>query len=113
PALFDVVLADLGINVVPSGVRDTRMNAVMERWVQTCRRELLDRTLIWNQRHLLHALREFESFYNEHRPHQGIANARQLRALPAPITDSGELTHLRIHRRDRLSGVLREYEHAA
>jgi DNA-binding CsgD family transcriptional regulator len=29
----------------------------MERWMQTCRRELLDRTLIWNQRHLLHALR--------------------------------------------------------
>jgi hypothetical protein len=26
--------------------------------VQTCRRELLDRALIWNQRHLLHALRE-------------------------------------------------------
>jgi hypothetical protein len=42
----------------------------MERWVQTCRRELLERTLIWNQRHLLHALREFESFYNENRPHQ-------------------------------------------
>ncbi|KAK1179755.1 integrase core domain-containing protein [Streptomyces sp. NBS 14/10] len=42
----------------------------MERWVQTCRRELLDRTLIWNHRHLLHALREFEQFYNAHRPHQ-------------------------------------------
>jgi putative transposase len=89
------------------------MNAVMERWVQTCRRELLDRTLIWDQRHLLHVLREFESFYNEHRPHQGIANARPLLSLPAPITDSSELTHLHIHRRDRLGGVLREYEHAA
>ncbi|HEY2674564.1 MAG TPA: hypothetical protein VGJ07_29870, partial [Rugosimonospora sp.] len=32
------------------------MNAIMERWMRTCRRELLDRTLIWNQRHLLHAL---------------------------------------------------------
>jgi putative transposase len=29
----------------------------MERWVRTCRRELLDRTLICNQQHLLHALR--------------------------------------------------------
>jgi putative transposase len=44
--------------VVFSGVRMPRMNAVMERWVRTCRRELLDRTLIINQRHLLHALRE-------------------------------------------------------
>jgi hypothetical protein len=58
------------------------MNSIMERWVQTCRRELLDWTLIWNQRHLLYALREFEQFYNEHRPHQGIANARPLRPLP-------------------------------
>jgi hypothetical protein len=54
------------------------------------------------------ALREFESFYNEHRPHQGIANARPLRSLPAPITDSSKLTHLHIHGRDRLGGVLRE-----
>jgi transposase InsO family protein len=89
------------------------MNAIMERWVQTCRRELLDRTLVWDQRHLLHALREFESFYNEHRPHQGISNARPLRPLPAPRTDLSEATQLRIHRRDRLGGVLREYEHAA
>jgi hypothetical protein len=65
------------------------MNAVMERWVQTCRRELLDRTLIWNQRHLLHALREFETFYNDNRPHQGIANARPLKPLPSAITEPG------------------------
>jgi hypothetical protein len=78
PDLFDAILADAGIEVVLSGIRIPRMNAVMERWVQTCRHGLLDRTLIWNQAHLLHALREFEHFYNEHRPHQGIANARPL-----------------------------------
>jgi len=44
------------------------MNVIMERWLQTCRHKLLDRTLIWNQRHLLHALREFEHFYKAHRP---------------------------------------------
>jgi transposase InsO family protein len=67
PELFDTVLADAEIEVVLSGVRMPRMNSTMERWVQTCRRELLDRTLIWNQHHLLHALREFERFYNGHR----------------------------------------------
>jgi transposase InsO family protein len=87
PALFDEILADAGIGVVCSGVRMPRMNSIMERWVRTCRRELLDRTLIWNQRHLLHALREYETFYNQHRPHQGVANARPLAALPEPITD--------------------------
>jgi transposase InsO family protein len=55
PGLFDAILADAGIEVVLSGVRMPRMNAIMERWVQTCRRELLDRTLIWNQAHLLRA----------------------------------------------------------
>jgi putative transposase len=75
PARFDAVLKDAGIEVVLSGIQMPRMNAVMERWVLTCRRELLDRTLIWNQQHLLHALREFEHFYNGHRPHQGIANS--------------------------------------
>jgi transposase InsO family protein len=66
--LFDTVLADAGIETMLSGVQMPRMNSIMERWVQTCRHELLDRTLIWNQRHLLHALREFEHFYFSDRP---------------------------------------------
>jgi putative transposase len=113
PQLFDAVLADAGIEVVLSGVRMPRMNSIMERWVQTCRRELLDRTLIWNQRHLLHALREFERFYNGHRPHQGIANARPLCPLPPPITDPDKIAQLNIHRHQRLGGILHEYQHAA
>ncbi|MEW2079746.1 integrase core domain-containing protein [Streptomyces sp. NPDC013433] len=113
PALFDTVLNDAGIQVVLSGVRMPRMNSIMERWVQTCRRELLDRTLIRNQRHLLHALREFEDFYNSHRPHQGIANARPLRPLPRPISDPEQIIHLDIRRRQRLGGILHEYRHTA
>jgi transposase InsO family protein len=113
PELFDAVLADAGIEVVLSGVRMPRMNSIMERWVQTCRRELLDRTLIWDQNHLLRALREFEAFYNHHRPHQGIANAGPLRPLPPPITDPDQVAHLDIRRRQRLGGILNEYDHAA
>ncbi|MFE6895259.1 integrase core domain-containing protein [Streptomyces sp. NPDC057717] len=48
------------------------MNSITERWVQTCRHELLDRTLIWNERHLHHVLREFETHHNTHRPHQAM-----------------------------------------
>lgn len=76
-----------------TGLRMPRMNAVMERWVQTCRREVLDRTLIWNQRHLLHALREFETFSNQHRPHQGIGNTRPLKPLPADQRNRPEAVH--------------------
>jgi transposase InsO family protein len=113
PALFDAILTDAGITVVRSGIRVPRMNAIMERWVRTCRRELLDRTLIYNERHILHALRAYEAFYNAHRPHQGIANARPLQPLPEPITDPDQLARLTIHRRDRLGGILHEYHHAA
>lgn len=51
PALFDNILADAGIEVVLTGVRMPRVNSIMERWIQACRHELLDRTLIL-QRHL-------------------------------------------------------------
>ncbi|WP_268952046.1 integrase core domain-containing protein [Saccharopolyspora elongata] len=89
------------------------MNSIMERWIQTYRHELLDRTRIWHQRHQLHALREFESYYNEHRPHRALNQAAPLRPLPEPITEPGQITRLEIHRRDRLGGTLHEYQHAA
>ncbi|GAA2062824.1 hypothetical protein GCM10009839_87540 [Catenulispora yoronensis] len=90
-----------------------RMNSLMERWVLTCRRELLDRVLIWNTRHLLHTLREFEVHYNTHRPHQGLDQAAPLRAVPTPITEPDQINRLSILRDDRLGGTLHEYRHAA
>jgi putative transposase len=110
---FDAVLADSGVQIVKSGVQIPRMNSIMERWIQTCRHELLDRTLIWNQRHLLHALREFESFCNQHRPHRTLTQAAPLRPLREPITEPARLRDLTVHRRDRLNGILHEYQHAA
>ena len=59
------------------------------------------------------ALREFEQFYNGHRPHQGIANARPLCPLPTPIVNPDKIGRLNIRRRDRLGGILHEYQHAA
>src|ERR1019366_6672541 len=51
-AAFDAVLADAGIRAVLGSVRTPRMNAIAERWIGGCRRELLDRTLTWSQHHL-------------------------------------------------------------
>ena len=113
PGMFDTVLTDVGIEAVLSGVQMPRMNSVMERWVQTCRHELLDRTLIWNQRHLLQALREFEHFYTEHRPHRTLRAAAPLRPRPEPIADPERIAQLDVRRRDRLGGTLHEYRHAA
>ena len=82
------------------------MYSIMERWIGSCRRELLDRTLIWNQRHLMTVLREYEDFYNTHRPHRALRQAAPLRRLPVGVTDPG---HLRVQRRDRAGGVIHEY----
>src|SRR6266567_2277532 len=46
-AAFDAVLAVAGIRPVLCNVRTPRMNAIAERWIGGCRRELLDRTLVW------------------------------------------------------------------
>jgi putative transposase len=110
---FDAVLEADGIAIVKTGIRVRRMNAIMERWVRSCRAELLNRTLIVNQAHLLHALREYEAFYNQHRTHRSLDAAAPLRPLPQPITEPDRLDHLDIRRRDRLGGILHKYQHAA
>lgn len=110
---FDAVFEAEDIEIVTTGIRVPRMNSITERWVQTCRHELLDRTSIWNQAHLLHALGEFEAFYNQHRPHRALHSAAPLRPAPEPITEPDRLHRLDVHRRDRLGGVLHEYAHAA
>ena len=52
-AASDAVFQAAGAGVVRSAIQAPRMNSIMERWIGSCRRELLDRTLIWNQRHLM------------------------------------------------------------
>jgi transposase InsO family protein len=99
-----------------SGMVTSRADAsysIMERWVGTCRRELLDRMPIWNQAHLLHALREFETHYNPRRPHSSLGQDAPLQPAPEPNTGSADIVDLNVRRRDRLDGILHEYEHAA
>jgi hypothetical protein len=60
-AAFDAVLADGGIRTVLCNIRTPRMNAIAECWIGGCRRELLDRALIWNQAHLRRILHQYET----------------------------------------------------
>ena len=110
PAAFDAVFTAAGIRILQSPVQAPHANAIMERWIGGCRRELLDQTLIWNQRHLLRVLRDYEAHHNEHRPHRSLKQAAPLKAIPAPATD---LNAIRVRRHDRIGGVIHEYTHAA
>jgi hypothetical protein len=84
------------------------MNAITERWVGSVRREILDRILIVNERHLRKVLTGYETHFNGHRPHRALNQASPLRALPDPV-DAG----LKVIRRDRLGGLLHQYSQLA
>jgi len=102
---FDAILADAGIRTVLCSIRTPRMNAIAERWIGGCRRELLDRTLIWNQAHLRRILREYETHHNQHRPHRSLHGTTPLKPLPEPV----DLDQYRVTRQARVGGLINEH----
>jgi putative transposase len=104
-AAFDAVLASAGILTVLCNVRTPRMNAITERWIGGCRREVLDRTLVWNQAHLRQILRQYETHHNLHRPHRAPDAAAPLKPLPEPV----HLGQYRVRRQARVGGLINEY----
>jgi putative transposase len=105
-ATFDEVFRAAGARIIRAAVQAPRMNPVMERRAGSCRRELPDRTLARDQRHLMIALRENEDSCSTHRPHRALKQAAPPRQLPDGITD---LDQFRVRRRDRAGGVIHEY----
>jgi transposase InsO family protein len=102
---FDAVLAGAGIRTVLCNIQTPRMNAIAERWIGGCRRELLDRTLIWNQAHLRRVLSQYETHHNQHRPHRALRAAAPLKPLPQPV----DLDQHRIRKQARAGGLIGEY----
>src|ERR1035438_6454225 len=104
-AAFDAVLAGAGIRTVLCNVQTPRMNAIAERWIGGCRRELLDRTLVWNLNHLRRILRDYETHHNQHRPHRSLHGAAPLTPLPEPV----DLEQYRVRKQARVGGLINEY----
>jgi putative transposase len=113
---FDEVFHSEGIRVIKAPVRAPRARAHAERWVGSLRRECLDRLLILGRRHLEHVLRVYAQHYNEHRPHRSLEQRPPLAKSPPidePTPSAEPLLVDRLRRRDRLGGLLHEYELAA
>jgi putative transposase len=114
---FDEVFRSQGIRVIKAPVRAPRARAHAERWIGSLRRECLDRLLIVSRRHLERVVRVYAQHYNGHRPHRALAQRPPLARQPPAIGErvpSGEPISLhRLRRRDRLGGLLHEYELAA
>ncbi len=106
---FDNVFAAIGANAIPTPPGAPNANAFAERWVRSVRHELLDRTLIWNQRQLARLLDEYVAHYNDHRPHRSLdQQAPDDTEPPGPI----ELNR-RIGRSTTCGGLINEYSPAA
>ena len=108
-AAFDAVFTAIDVRVIKTPARAPRANGIAERFVGSVRRELLDRILITNQRHAAAVLTEYSQHYNSHRPHRTLGHAAPLRPLPQR-TRSATNT---VRRRDRLGGLLHEYQQVA
>lgn len=108
-SVFDAVFTAAGVQILVTPVRAPRANAIAERFVGSLRRELLDRILILNRRHAVAVLTEYQQHFNGHRPHRALGQAAPLRPLPDPHPSR----HIQVSRRDRLGGLLHEYDQVA
>ena len=69
---FDEIFRTEGLKILKTPVRTPVANTFAERWIGSIRRELLDRTIIWNQRQLERLVIDYIDHYNEHRPHRSL-----------------------------------------
>ncbi len=106
--LFDrdsIFSADLVTVVRSMGLKPTRIsyrspwqNGVAERFVGTLRRELLDHTIVLNDRHLRRLLFAFVAYYHEDRTHLGLCKDTPLGCPkePRPEGPTAVLAHPRV-----------------
>jgi putative transposase len=108
---FDTVFRSEGLRVIRTPVRAPRANSICERVIGSIRRECLDWILIVRRRQLEEVLAEYVGHYNKHRPHRALG-LQTPEATPTPL-HATRASPLQVRRRDRLGGLLHEYELAA
>jgi len=81
-------------------------NGVAERWVQSCRRDLLDHVIAVNESHLRRLLADYVRYYHDDRTHLGLKKE----------TSSGRVRSMvsgRVLSQVRLGGLHHRYDRAA
>jgi len=110
-ASFDEVFRTEGMKVLTTPVRTPVANSIAERWIGTLRRELLDRTIIWNRRQLKRLVVDYIDHYNRHRPHRSL---QQRAPTPPPATaEMSTSPTADVTRLPRYDGLINEYKNAA
>jgi putative transposase len=110
-AAFDEVFRTEGVAVIRTPFKVPNANAHAERWVRTVRAECLDWLPIVGRRQLERVLCTYVDHYNRKRPHRALGLvAPHPPGEPIPV---GDASPAHVGRRDRLGGLLHEYERAA
>jgi transposase InsO family protein len=107
PAFHDII-DKAGVKRVPLPPRSPNLNAFAERWVRSVKEEALSKLILFGERSLRHALKEYTTHFHEERPHQGIGNA-----IPFPTSQSTNDCEGTIQCHERLGGLLKYYERKA
>jgi putative transposase len=107
----DVVSAVRGMGSEPTrtAFRSPWQNGVAERWVGSCRSDLLDHVIILNERHLKRLMSSYLLYYHEDRTHLGLAKDTPA-GRPTAIRSARER---KIQSFPRLGGLHHRYAVAA
>jgi transposase InsO family protein len=97
-----------GVQRVMLPPQSPNLNAYAERWVRSVKEEVLSRLILFGERSLRHALKEYVTHYHAERPHQGQGNVV---LFPGPSRD--RQADRPIQCRERLGGLLKYYERDA
>ena len=108
---IDVISAvkDLGSQAIRTAFRSPWQNGVAERWVGSCRRDLLDHVIVLNEQHFKRLMSEYVCYYHEDRTHLGLAKDTPT-GRPIAIRYGADGT---IHSFARLGGLHHRYAVAA
>ena len=108
---FDAIFESQRTRIIRTPIQTPQANGIAERFVRTARSECLDWLLVVNERHLDHALTVFVDHYNDCRPRRSLG-LRPPNGRP-PIESWTDTEPVVVTRRDRLGGLVHEYQRAA
>jgi transposase InsO family protein len=108
---FDAMFEAQDVRVIRTPVQTPEANRIAKRFMRTVRSECLDWLLIRNLPQLEHTLKVFVDHYNSGRPHRSLGLVPPNGRPPIKANAIGEA--IKVRRRDRLGGLLHEYERAA
>jgi putative transposase len=82
------LLTATGLQPKRTSIQAPWQNGIAERWIGSCRREMLDHVIPLNDRHLRQLLREYVSYHNEDRIHDALnkdaPDRRPVEERPSP-----------------------------